>query len=143
MPATTSIRSAAEALRVFGARKVALASPYPEEVNRNVAAFLEADGFEVVGRRTRDVVFKRLQDVHSEEIYRFACETAAAAPGAEALYIPCPQWPAADAVEAIEQDCGLPVVASDPADFRAAFHALGLRLDIRGFGRLLAGLAEA
>lgn len=143
VPATTSIRSAVEALRVFGARKVAVASPYPEEVNRNVAAFLEADGFEVVGRRTRDVVFKRLQDVHSEDIYRFACETAAGAPGAEALYIPCPQWPAADAVEAVERDCGLPVVASDPADFWAAFRALGLRLDIRGFGRLLAGLAEA
>ncbi len=140
VPATTSIRSAADGLRWFRARKVAIASPYPETVNQAVAAFLEADGFEVVGRRTRDVVFKRLQAVHSEEIYRFACAVAADSPGADALYIPCPQWPAADAVEAIEQDCGLPVVASDPADFRAAFAALGLRLGIRGFGSLLAGL---
>ena len=140
VPATTSIRSAADGLRQLGARKVALASPYPEEVNRNVAAFLEADGFEVVGRHTRDVVFKALQDVHTEEIYKFAGEVVAASPGADALYIPCPQWPAADAVDAIERDCGLPVVASDPADFWAAFSGLGLRLKIGGFGQLLASL---
>ncbi len=142
-PATTSIRSAADGLRHMGARKVAVASPYPGEVNRNVAAFLEADGFEVVGRETRDIVFKRLQDVHTEEIYKFACEVVAASPGADALYIPCPQWPAADAVDAIERDCGLPVVASDPADFWAAFSGLGLRLKIDGFGQLLAGLDTA
>jgi len=140
VPATTSIWSAANGLRWFEARKVAIASPYPEEVNRNVAAFLEADGFEVVGRHTRDVVFKRLQDVHSEEIYKFGCEVVASSPGADALYIPCPQWPAADAVEAIEQDCGLPVVASDAADFWAAFSGLGLHPKIKGFGRLLSGL---
>ena len=143
VPAPTSIRSAANGLHHFAASKVAVASPYPDEVNRNVAAFLEADGFEVVGRQTRDVVFKRLQDVHTEEIYKFACDVVAASPGADALYIPCPQWPAADAVDAIERDCGLPVVASDPADFWAAFSSLGLRLKIEGFGRLLASLDSA
>lgn len=142
VPATTSIRSAANGLRHLGARKVAVASPYPEEVNRNVGAFLEADGFEVVGRQSRDVVFKALQDVHTEEIYKFACEVVAASPGADALYIPCPQWPAADAVDAIERDCGLPVVASDPADFWAAFSGLGVRVKIDGFGQLLASLDQ-
>jgi len=59
-----------------------------------------------------------LQEVPPHEIYRFAGSVLAAAPDADGLYVPCPQWQAQEAVEAIERDFGKPVIAGDPAATR-------------------------
>ena len=68
------------------------------------------------------------------------CETCAK--DCEALYLPCPQWQAAQAVEALEHDSGKLVVAYTHACFFVAFKAMGLTDAIRGHGRLLASLAS-
>jgi len=61
---------------------------------------------------------------------------------ADALYLPCPQWQAAQVVDDLEAACGKPAVAYTHANFFVAFRALGLNEPIRGHGRLLASLAE-
>ncbi len=76
------------------------------------------------------------------DIYRLAVDTLKDAPGAEALYMPCPQWPVCDVIDIIERDTGVPVIASTSANFFAAFSALGIREPITGHGRLLASLAS-
>lgn len=139
--ATTSIRSAIDALRHLDAEKVAIASPYPPEINRNVEAYLKDYGFNVIANETMDVVFKQLQDVPPDEIRDFAGRVLETAPAVDALYMPCPQWPVADEVARIEADFGTTLVASDPADFWAAFRGIGLTDRIDGYGRLLASLA--
>lgn len=140
VPATTSIRSAMNALWKFKASKIAIASPYPEEENQKTAQFLSDYGFEVMSVASLGINFKGLHSVSPGEIYRFAGRVLEGAPDAEALYIPCPQWPAADVVETIETDYGKPVVASSQADFWQAFSRLGLRDPIEGYGSLLASL---
>ena len=66
----------------------------------------------------------------------------ARAPRCDALYLPCPQWQAAQIVDALEQECGLPAIAYSHAAFFAAFRALGIKDPIQGHGRLMASLAE-
>ena len=68
-------------------------------------------------------------------------QVLAAAPDCDALYLPCPQWQAAQIVEELEQATGKLVVAYTHACFFVAFRAMGLTDAIRGHGRLLASLA--
>ena len=51
VPASTGVRAAMEALRHLGARRIAIASPYPERHNRAMADYLAKHGFDDRRRR--------------------------------------------------------------------------------------------
>src|SRR5947199_10393441 len=48
VPAVATSPSVVEALRFFGAKKISVATPYPEWNNGRLRAYLEAQGFEVL-----------------------------------------------------------------------------------------------
>jgi len=143
VPATTGVRGAMEALRHVGAHRVAIASPYPERHNTAMSAYLASHGFDVVRAEGMDVPFKALQSVPPADIRQFADGVLARAGICDALYLPCPQWQAAQIVDALEREHGIPAIAYTHANFFVAFRALGLKDQIRGHGRLLATLAES
>jgi maleate cis-trans isomerase len=140
--ATTGVRAAQEALHAIGARRVAIASPYPPAHNEAMAAYLRSKGFDIVHAEGCNIGFKDLQNVPPIEIYRFIRDVAARAGDCDAIYLPCPQWQTAALVPTLECDTGKPVIAYTHANFFVAFRALGLRDAIRGHGRLLASLAD-
>ena len=74
-----------------------------------------------------DVPFKELQSVPPADIKRFADDVLARAGGCDALYLPCPQWQAAQIVEALERERGMPAIAYTHASFFVAFKALGIK----------------
>jgi maleate cis-trans isomerase len=145
-PATTGVRAAMQALRQMRARRIAMASPYPKAQDEAMAGYLAAHGFETILVEGWDIGFKELQNVAPSAIYRFASGVLARAKkraeGCDALYLPCPQWQAAQIVDVLEKDGDTPVIAYTHATFFAAFKALGLRDPIHGHGRLLASLAD-
>ncbi|MCC6776486.1 MAG: hypothetical protein IT537_07600 [Hyphomicrobiales bacterium] len=141
LPASTSIRSAIRALAHLGIRRLAVLSPYPQELHQSALAFLAASGFSVVADHTMDVVFKRLQDVTAAQIAAAAAPLLAGAAAPDGLYIPCNQWSAADAAPLIEARCGVPVVTGSHADHWEAFRTLGINDRIEGHGRLMASLS--
>jgi maleate cis-trans isomerase len=141
VPATTGVRAGMAALHHVGAKRVAIASPYPKANNDAMASYLDSMGFDVVAAEGRDIAFKALQDLAPSDIYRFARGVAGRAGAWDALYLPCPQWQASQVVTALEQDTGKPVIAYTHANFFVAFRALGLSDPISGHGRLLASLA--
>jgi maleate cis-trans isomerase len=108
-----------------------------------MAAYLAANGFEMVLAESWDIGFKDLQNVAPSAIYRFASGVLSRAKGCDALYLPCAQWQASQVVDVLERDGATPVIAYTHATFFAAFKALGLRDPIQGHGRLLASLADA
>ncbi len=140
--ASTSIRSAIRELGHLGVKRVALASPYPQEMHQSVIRFLQESGFEVVAEATLDVDFKRLQDVTPEQIHRHVMQVMAKAKGVDGVYLPCNQWNAADVVPLIEDDFGVPVVTGGHADFCEAFRVMGVHDRIEGHGRLMRSLAD-
>jgi maleate isomerase len=139
--ATTGVRAAMDALRHLGAQRIAIASPYPERHNRAMADYLSTHGFEIAAAAGMDVPFKRLQAVKPADIRIFAESVLGRAAGCDALYLPCPQWQAAQIVDELEHDLGVPVVAYTHASFFVAFKALGIADRIEGHGKLLASLA--
>lgn len=142
IPATTTIRAAVEAMQHLNARSIAVASIYPDETNAQLGRFLTDYGFKVPRMANRLVDFKHIYSVGVAEIYKLATETIRQSPDAEALYMPCPQWPVCDVIDVIERDTGRPVIASTNANFFAAFSTLGIRDKIRGHGMLLESLSR-
>ena len=72
VPATTGVRSGMEALRHVGARRIAIASPYPERHNAALSAYLTAHGFEVARAEGKDLPFKDMQNLPPADIHAFA-----------------------------------------------------------------------
>ena len=141
VPATTSIRAGMEALRHIKARRIAIASPYAKRHNDALTGHLKVNGFEVVRADGMDLPFKEMQNLPPADIGKFVAGVIAAAPDCDAIYLPCPQWQAAQTVEELEQATGKPVIAYTHACFFVAFRTMGVTDPIKGHGRLLASLA--
>src|SRR5436189_4595740 len=137
--------SVVEALRAFGARRISVATPYPEWNNQKLRAYLEAHGFEVLNvegePRAAASGNQGINDHDPEEVVAFAARVCR--PEADALLCSCTAWRSVEAVAELERRTGKPVVTSNQASIWMAFRALGLTTPIKGFGRLLESLASA
>ena len=145
VPAVATTPSVVEALRALGARRLSVATPYPDWNNQRLRAYLEAQGFEVLNVDGEPTAAKSgnqgINDQPPESVVEFAA--GACRPEADALLCSCTAWRAVEAVDALEQRTGKPVVTSNQATIWAALRALGLTQPIRGFGRLLERPAAA
>jgi len=143
VPAVAAAPAVVEALRFFGARRISVATPYPEWNNQRLRAYLEASGFEVLNvegePRAAASGNQGINDHDPEEVVAFAARVCR--PEADALLCSCTAWRSVEAVAELERRTGKPVVTSNQASIWASFRALGLTTPIRGFGRLLESLA--
>jgi maleate cis-trans isomerase len=132
--------SVVEALRAVGARRLSVATPYPEWNNQRLRAYLEAQGFEVLNvegePRAAGAGNQGINDQSPESVVDFA--TRACRPDADALLCSCTAWRSVEAVDVLERRTGKPVVTSNQATIWTAMRALGVKETIRGFGRLFA-----
>lgn len=144
VPAVATSPSVVEALRRFGARRISVATPYPEWNNKQLRAYLEALGFEVLNVEGEPNAARSgnqgINDRDPEEVVAFA--SRACRPEAEALLCSCTAWRSLEAVEELERRTGRPVVTSNQASIWKAFRTLGLTPKLSGFGRLLESLAS-
>src|SRR5438445_859946 len=138
VPAVAAAPAVVEALRHFGARRVSVATPYPDWNNARLRAYLEACGFEVLNvegePRAARSGNQGINDQDPQDVVAFALR--ACRPEADALLCSCTAWRSVEAVAELERRTGKPVVTSNQASIWAAFRALGLPASIRGYGRL-------
>jgi maleate cis-trans isomerase len=142
VPATTGVRAGMEALRHMGAQRIAIASCYPPGHNEALKNYLGSFGFEVVRAEGTNMPFKDIQKQSPAEILAFTKQVLVAAGRCDAVYLPCPQWQGAQAVDAIERETCVTAVAYTHANFFQAFRKLGIDGPIVGHGRLLASLSD-
>jgi maleate cis-trans isomerase len=94
VPAVATSPSVVEALRFFGARRLSVATPYPEWNNRRLRAYLEAHGFEVLNvdgePRAAAAGNQGINDQDPETVAEFAARVCR--PEADALPAPCTAW---------------------------------------------------
>jgi maleate cis-trans isomerase len=144
-PAVAAAPSVVEALRFFGAKRISVATPYPEWNNRQLRAYLEALGFEVLNvdgePRAAKSGNQGINDQDPEDVVAFASRSCRAE--ADALLCSCTAWRSLEAVAELEPRVGKPVVTSNQASIWAAFRKAGIIRPIDGFGRLLGQLAPA
>jgi len=131
----TAATAIAEALRHLGARRIALATPYPEVIASAGRAYWTAAGFEIVAHRGLEGV-SNIYEETEERAYTLG--RAADARGADAVLISGTGLPTAGIVERLERDLGKPVVTSQTATLSRALAMLGVKDRVGGYGRLLA-----
>lgn len=145
VPAVAASPSVVEALRFFGARKISVATPYPEWNNQKLRAYLKAAGFEVLNVESEPWASRAgnqgINDQDPQVVVDFA--SRACLPEADALLCSCTAWRSVEAVDAIERRIGKPVVTSNQATIWAALRKLGISQPIHSFGKLLESLATA
>jgi maleate isomerase len=137
IPVTTASTAALLAMKTLGVKRMTFVGPYIEEVTARGRAFFEANGIEVLSAHGLGITADHeLGEVPLERVYSFAKQSTDAA--AEAIFISCTNLRSVGAIEALEQDLGVPVVSAIQASF---WHALGLAhvgAQVSGFGRLFA-----
>jgi len=136
IPVATPITAGIAALNSFGARKIAVLTPYIDEVNGPIVHYIENSGLDVVALTS--FLFaddNDMADIPPDAIYNAALE--ADRPEAEALFISCTAIRAVDTIERIEQALGKPVVSANQALFWEALRAAGYLEPVPGYGKLL------
>jgi maleate isomerase len=139
VPTVSNQTAMMDGLRAFGCRKILVVSPFNEENNRKLKAYLEGSGFEVIGARGLGFAANaEINRVSAEEAYRFIKTSGKTFKEAEGIIVPCANWPTALVASQVEIDLGIPVVTSNLAKIWAALRILEIKEPILGFGRLLA-----
>jgi maleate isomerase len=136
--ATTSSVALQAALAAFGARRVALVTPYASAYQTKLIAGFAREGIDIVAEAHAGVADNlALAAVPDATIAAMARRVASAAP--DAILTWCTNFPAAYAVHDLEQELGVPIL---DAVTLAVWHALRLvgAADARGrsWGRLFA-----
>ena len=137
VPCTTSIVAAMDSFRDLSASRLAVVDPYPPDLNEKMVRYLKEWGFEVASLVSLGTTFTESSAASVGDIYRAAKRAVREAGKAEAIFIPCANFPVVDVVEQIETDLGLPVIANITSQLYVAFKAIGMREKIKGYGKLL------
>ena len=139
VPAVATSPAVVQALRRFGAKRLSVASPYPDWNNQKLRSYLEALGFEVINVEgepwAAEAGAQGINDQDPGVVLEFA--SSVSRPEADVLFCSCTAWRSLEVVEALEQRTNKPVVSSNQATIWATFRRLGLTQPIEGYGRLL------
>jgi len=138
VPAITSAQAVGRAVRALGARRIAIVSPYSDEVNMRATRYFEnKHGLETMA-------LDGFGATDSYAIGQLSPENARNAfaridrPEIEVFVVPGGNFPTMTSIAAWEQEFNRPVVTTNQASFWAMMRAFDTGDHIPGFGRLLA-----
>lgn len=137
VPAVTATRAITLALGLFGARRLAIASPYTDEIDAAEHRFFADAGFEIAGSAHLGIGDSFcLADPTSQEI----CALARSAwhDSADALLITCLNLRSHEVIDQLEAELGKPVITSTQATLWHLLRSANVKDRIEGYGRLLA-----
>lgn len=138
-PVVTSAGALVDALKVMGAKKVAILTPYMKPLTQLVIDYIEHEGVEVVDSLSLEVSDNlqvgRLDPMapveHTKKLSTANVDVVVASA--------CVQMPSLPSIQQIENRVGLPVISSAVATTFAMHKKLGLATEVPGFGALLSG----
>jgi arylmalonate decarboxylase len=138
VPCTTMSHAVVRALQTLGVARVAVATAYIDEVNERLAAYLAASGFTMTAIRGLAIAeVAAVTQVTTERLVALCEEAWRAAPGADGILLSCGGLRTLEAVQRVEGELGVPVVASSPAGFWDVVRVAGLESRVQERGRLL------
>ena len=137
-PAVTTASAVVAALEGAGVRKLALLTPYPEEMTVKEADFLQhaVPSLEVVSQRSLGTATGlAIGDLMPQVAYREAQNIDTS--DADALFLSGTNWRTIEVIEAMEADLGLPVFTANQVTMWAALGRVKAAAK-PGFGSLFA-----
>jgi maleate cis-trans isomerase len=142
VPSLTSAQAVGRALRALGTLRIAMATPYSEEVIARAKRYYETKfGITVAASES-------LGATNSYAIGKMDAGVAQAAfsridrPDIDALVVPGGNFPTMDWIAPWERQFGKPVVTTNQATLWAVLRAMGINTPLAGKGRLLDEMPE-
>lgn len=145
LPASTDQTACVEALSHLGASRLAVVTPFTDDINELLRVFLERSGFVVAGLTplsTAGVAYVDLMGTPVRIPYQVALEAFRRADRADGLYLAGAPMPVVPVVGRLERELGVPVVASLQATLWKALALSDIHVPIQGYGRLLRGTGD-
>lgn len=127
IPVISTARAVVDALNEKGVKKIAVATPYTDEINQKEKDFLTENGFEVseikgLGIEENIEIGKQPPYI----AYSLGKEVIRAHPEAEALFISCTNFRTFGIITALSRDIGRPVFSSNQASLWCALKECGV-----------------
>ncbi|GAB3671263.1 maleate cis-trans isomerase family protein [Halopiger thermotolerans] len=149
VPAVATARSVVRALEALEAERIAVATPYTDDLDEREREFLEAAGLEVAVLDGRGLAANtaigelRPAEARQQVIDLVDSDSdALESPDAlDAVFVSCTNYRSLDAVEGLEGELGLPVVTSNGATLWDVCNAAGF--DVNAPGALFEVESEA
>lgn len=136
VPFTTALHACVAALRVYGAQRVLLLTPFDEPLNEFVCRYLKNAGVAAVAPHPfADLAIPRRMD--PDAIFELAKTHLNPADPVDAIYFQGAVLDPIQALEKIETDLGTTVIASNPAMLWCVLSKLALFYPMAGYGRLM------
>ncbi len=133
---TSLITGVINALNVLGSKKIAVATPYLDEINQMEAEYLEQAGFDVTNIQGMNLEHDSdMVRVSPDYLIDFALEVDDKE--ADTLFISCGALRTLDVIDKIEQTAGKPVICSNQAMIWDTLRRAGIHDSITGYGQLL------
>jgi maleate isomerase len=121
--ALTVVGSVVAQLNAIRPRKVALFTPYQEELTRTVAECVVQAGYELGTVAGMGILSNReIGQVAPDEIVEFVASRMAGA-SVDCIFLSCTNWQAIDAIAAVKARFSLPVITSNQATIEAVRQA--------------------
>jgi len=135
-PAVATAGAVISALRALNIQKVAVATPYVDEINDLEKEFLSSNGFQVADLKglgiEENIAIGRLDRQDAFELV-MRLEYA----DADGVFISCTNFPTLDKIKELEDAIRKPVISSNTSTFWAMLKRCGISIKIQDFGQLL------
>jgi maleate isomerase len=143
VPAITSAQAVGQAIRALGARRIAIVSPYSQQVIERAKHYYESKfGLSVVALEgfaaTDSYMIGKLGPENARDAFARINR-----PEIDCLVVPGGNFPTMSFVPAWEQEFGKPVITTNGAALWSMMHIMGARDPLPKLGRLLAELPAA
>jgi arylmalonate decarboxylase len=138
LPATTMSNGVIDALKAVGAKRVAAATAYSDDVNARLHAFLLEHGLDPLVITGMGIeAMTDVDKVTQEDLIQFSERVWRSAPQADSLLVSCGGFRTLEIIAPLEARIGVPVVSSMPHGLWAGARLAGLDGAAPGYGRLL------
>jgi maleate isomerase len=136
---TVSSSTAAQekAAKTLGCRNVVVAHPYAAREDTRLIADAERYGCKGLGAMGWGKVIAEFGRIPASAALEMGRALMRAHPQADAIFFPSPHWPVIEAIEPLEREFGVTVMAASQACIWDALRLTGVHDRIDGYGRLL------
>ena len=138
LPATTMSNGVIDGLKAVGAKRVAVATAYNDEVNDRLRAFLIEHGLEPLIVKGMGIeAIGGVDSVTQKTLTDFSAGVFASVRGADSMLVSCGGFRTLEIIAPLEKITGVPVISSMPHGLWAGAKLVGLDGAAPGYGTLL------
>jgi maleate cis-trans isomerase len=138
IPVVTAVSSCIAALKALGAKRLVVMTPFDVPMNEKLTNEVERASLKVLSCPPfKDPWFGASSKVGPEEVMANTVKAFSVAGGADGIYFQGARLDPLPIIGKLEEQLGVPVVASNPAMLWHILSRLGVKCSISGYGKLL------